>query len=114
MTKLFLDTEFTGLHQNTTLISLALVADTGEEFYAESAWYDETQINAWLQEHVLANRLLYHEVARVLNAVSSFDVSFNPGLRAAAAKFIYACTKENLLVWCRAVAEAGYTPGGEL
>jgi hypothetical protein len=63
MTKLFLDTEFTGLHQNTTLISLALVADTGEEFYAESTWYDETQINPWLQEHVLGNRLLYPEVA---------------------------------------------------
>jgi hypothetical protein len=61
-TKLFLDTEFTGLHQYTTLVSLALVADSGEEFYAESAWYDETQINPWLAEHVLANRLLYPEV----------------------------------------------------
>jgi hypothetical protein len=30
----FLDTEFTGL-QNTTLISIGLIADTGDTFYAE-------------------------------------------------------------------------------
>lgn len=53
MTKLFLDTEFTGLHQNTTLISLALVAETGEEFYAEFTDYDPSQLNEWLREHVL-------------------------------------------------------------
>jgi hypothetical protein len=37
-TKLFLDTEFTGLHQNTTLIS-GLIADTGD-IYAELTDYD--------------------------------------------------------------------------
>lgn len=35
--KLFLDTEFTGLHRDAKLISLALVAETGEEFYVEMA-----------------------------------------------------------------------------
>jgi len=52
-TKLFLDTEFTGLHQNTTLISLALVAETGEEFYAEFTDYDQSQVDPWIQEHVI-------------------------------------------------------------
>lgn len=61
-TKLFLDTEFTGLHQRTTLVSIALVAESGEEFYAESDAYDETQINPWLKEHVLDTRLIYPEV----------------------------------------------------
>jgi hypothetical protein len=37
-TKLFLDTEFTGLHQNTTLISIGLIADTGDN--AELTDYD--------------------------------------------------------------------------
>ena len=32
---IFLDCEFTGLQQHTSLISLALVAESGEEFYAE-------------------------------------------------------------------------------
>jgi hypothetical protein len=33
--KLFLDCEFTQLNQNTKLISLALVSESGEEFYVE-------------------------------------------------------------------------------
>lgn len=51
--KIFLDTEFTGLHQRTTLISLALIADTGEEFYAEFTDYDTTQVNDWITENVI-------------------------------------------------------------
>ena len=53
MTKIFLDTEFTGLHQKATLISLAMVAESGEEFYAEFTDYDRTQLSDWLSEHVL-------------------------------------------------------------
>ena len=34
-TKIFFDTEFTGLHQNTTLISIGLVSECGKSFYAE-------------------------------------------------------------------------------
>lgn len=54
-TKIFFDTEFTGLHQNTTLISIALVAETGETFYAELTDYDHSQIDNWLAENVIAN-----------------------------------------------------------
>lgn len=32
---IFFDTEFTGLHKDTTLISIGLVSETGEKFYAE-------------------------------------------------------------------------------
>lgn len=35
MRRIFFDTKFTGLHQNTTLISIGLVSDEGERFYAE-------------------------------------------------------------------------------
>ncbi len=55
--KIFLDTEFTGLHQKTTLISLAMVAENGEEFYAEFNDYDYTQINEWLEENVIPKLL---------------------------------------------------------
>lgn len=54
-TKLFLDTEFTGLHKNTTLISIGIVSDDGKEFYAELSDYDESQIDDWLQENVINN-----------------------------------------------------------
>lgn len=54
-TKVFFDTEFTGLHQNTTLISIGLVAETGETFYAQLTDYDESQISPWLQQNVMDN-----------------------------------------------------------
>jgi hypothetical protein len=62
MTRIFLDTEFTGLHQKTTLISLAMVAETGEEFYAEFTDYDRTQLSGWLHENVLTKLWLTHNM----------------------------------------------------
>ena len=58
--KIFMDTEFTGLHQKTTLISIGLIAENGEMFYAELNDYDKNQIDTWLQENVIDN-LLYKE-----------------------------------------------------
>lgn len=55
--KVFFDTEFTGLHKDTTLISIGLVADDGNTFYAEFADYDKSQLNDWLQENVIKNTL---------------------------------------------------------
>jgi hypothetical protein len=55
--RLFLDTEFTGLHQKTTLISLALVADDGRIFYAEFTDYDRHQDSNWVEENVIPNLL---------------------------------------------------------
>jgi hypothetical protein len=56
--KLFLNTKFTGLHQDTTLISIGIVAETGCEFYAEFTDYDASQVDDWLLENVI-NRLIY-------------------------------------------------------
>ena len=53
--KVFFDTEFTGLHQNTTLISIGLVDENGREFYAELIDYDQTQVDDWLQDNVITN-----------------------------------------------------------
>lgn len=33
---LYFDTEFTGLKKNTNLISVGIVAETGDKFYAEN------------------------------------------------------------------------------
>ena len=54
-TKIFFDTEFTGLHQNTTLISIGLVSECGKTFYAEFTDFDKSQIDDWLRENVIAN-----------------------------------------------------------
>lgn len=58
MTQVFFDTEFTGLHKNTTLISIGLISECGKTFYAELTDYDKTQIDEWLQTNVLDNLLL--------------------------------------------------------
>lgn len=55
--RVFFDTEFTGLHQNTTLISLGMIAEDGRTFYAEFTDYDQGQIDDWLRENVIANLL---------------------------------------------------------
>lgn len=55
--KLFFDTVFTGLHQNTTLLSIGIVDENGREFYRELDDYDPTQLNDWLRTNVVANFL---------------------------------------------------------
>ena len=53
--KIFFDTEFTGLHQYTTLISIGMIAEDGRELYCELYDYDPNQIDDWLQQNVLNN-----------------------------------------------------------
>lgn len=59
-TKLFFDTEFTGLHQATTLVSIGIISDSGKTFYAELTDYAQDQLDDWLRENVIAN-LLFKE-----------------------------------------------------
>ena len=50
---IYFDTEFTGLHKNTTLISIGLVDENGRTFYAEFSDYDKSQVNDWILENVI-------------------------------------------------------------
>ena len=54
-TKIFFDTEFTGLHQKTTLISIGLISECGKTFYGELTDFDQSQIDDWLTENVIVN-----------------------------------------------------------
>ena len=51
--KLFFDTEFTGLHKNTTLISVGIAAEDGRKFYAVLNDFDRTQCTQWIKKNVL-------------------------------------------------------------
>ena len=53
--KIFFDTEFTGLHKNTTLISIGLVDENGRTFYAEFSDYDRSQCDNWIKDNVIYN-----------------------------------------------------------
>lgn len=72
--KLFFDTEFTGLHQNTTLISIGIVALDGRYFYAEFNDYNKAQVNDWIQENVVEN-LIYNE--KETRLITSYDIDVN-------------------------------------
>lgn len=60
ITKIFFDTEFTGLHQKTTLISIGLISECGKTFYAELTDYAQSQVDGWLQENVI-DKLYLHK-----------------------------------------------------
>ena len=65
-TKIFFDTEFTGLHQNTTLISIGLISECGKTFYTEFNDYDFNQVDDWLRENVI-NNLQYNGIFQQLD-----------------------------------------------
>lgn len=53
--KVFFDTEFTGLKQDTDLISIGLVSETGETFYAELNDFDMFKVDDWIKNNVIKN-----------------------------------------------------------
>lgn len=62
--KIFFDTEFTGLHKNTTLISIGLVTEDGRAFYAELNDYDKDQLDPWISKHVIDNLTGQHVLSK--------------------------------------------------
>lgn len=60
MKKIFFDMEFTGLHKDTTPISIGLVHEDGPTFYAEFSDFDRRQLNSWLISNVI-NKLLFKQ-----------------------------------------------------
>jgi len=66
ITKLFFDFEFTGLHRNTTPISIGIVSDCGKKFYAEFNDYDKSQCDDWINHNVIKN-LLFNEYYHHIN-----------------------------------------------
>jgi hypothetical protein len=58
-TKISLDTEFTGLHADSTLISIALVSECGKQFYAEFTDYNKEQAGRMGCKGEVFSNLLY-------------------------------------------------------
>lgn len=53
------DCEFTGLHKDTTLISLGCVSEGNHMFYAEFCDFNKNHVkgNSWFEDHVFANTM---------------------------------------------------------
>jgi hypothetical protein len=53
--RVFFDTEFTGLTQNTDLLSIGLIDEDGRTYYAEISDYNEDMVDDWIAKNVIAN-----------------------------------------------------------
>jgi len=70
--KIFFDTEFTGLHKNTTLISIGLVSENNQCFYAEFIDYDINQVDDWVETHVIKN-LIFNDISHTMWFATTTD-----------------------------------------
>lgn len=67
-TRLYWDVEFTGLHKNTTIVSIGIVSECGKTFYAEFLDYDKSQVDEWLQENVIDNLLFTDKITAAIGS----------------------------------------------
>ena len=100
MKKLYFDCEFTGLIQDTDLISIGFITDCGKTFYAEFTDYDKSKINDWLDENVI-KRLKFNNLPDAViidNDPSNFEIKANKQSISEQLK-IWLSQFENLEVW---------------
>jgi hypothetical protein len=83
-TKIFLDTEFTGLRADTTLISIGLISEDGKTFYAEFNDYDESQIleqekkgDYFIRDNVILNLKFNNTNERLTDFYDNMEVKAN-------------------------------------
>lgn len=70
--KVFFDTEFTGLHRATTLISIGCVSEKNQRFYAELTDFGKKAVrnNPWIQENVFNNTFFVDMLGRKRDDIS--------------------------------------------
>lgn len=79
VTKLFFDTEFTGLHKDTTLISIGIISEDNKCFYAESTEYAKEQCcDEWIKENVI-NKLIIEGNQDLYNILKNVGATFLAG-----------------------------------
>ena len=69
---IYFDTEFTGLHKNTTLISIGLIDENGRTFYAEFTDYDKSQVDDWILVNVIEHLISSKSKNRFVYGTSVF------------------------------------------
>ncbi len=69
--KVFFDTEFTGLHQNTRLISIGMVDEDGRTFYAEfcdfRGGFANDEDRSWVNNYVVPSLKFYGKQGKGFN-----------------------------------------------
>ncbi len=77
--KVYFDAEFTGLHRNSTLISIGMVTENNSTFYAEFIDYDSSQITPWIQENVINNLMLKFAPSGYVHRITNKNSKFSNG-----------------------------------
>lgn len=75
----YLDTEFTGLHKTTSLISIGLISEDGKTFYAENREYNQAQVDQWIKDNVIAHTSYLKLSGNLEIASISMDTYHNAG-----------------------------------
>lgn len=100
--KLFFDTEFTGLHKGTSLISIGIVSESGKKFYAELTDFDDTQCDSWIEKNVLEHLMLNGEMKE--ESFDDLNTTYIFGDKAT--------VRDELLLWLDELT-ADFTDSGE-
>ena len=93
MINLYFDAEFTGLHKDTTLISIGIVSASGESFYAEFNDFADYQITPWIKENVLSNTVVKGENKELAELLDKENTVFVVGSKYE--------VRESLLEWLK-------------
>ena len=64
--KIYYDAEFTGLQQDTKLISIGLISENGTRFYAEFLEAFTFRTDDWIKDNVINNLLYTHKEEHVI------------------------------------------------
>lgn len=73
MKKIFFDMEFTGLHKNTSIISIGLVDENDNKFYAELSDFELDQCDEWIRENILSKLISNSKSVRKQNRIYKVD-----------------------------------------
>ena len=77
----FLDTEFTGEHSKTTLVSLGMVTMDGKTLEINFNDYNKKQVSTWLKKNVLSNlkKESAYSSKRAFDKINNFLESYSSG-----------------------------------
>jgi hypothetical protein len=75
--KIFFDTEFTGLHKGTKLISIGMISEDAQTFYAENGRFENgfhsKEDEAWIETNIIPNLKFYGKGRGWNNSMLDFD-----------------------------------------
>jgi len=89
--KIFFDTEFTGLRQNTSLISIGCITETEEIFYFENTDYNADQVDEWIQNNVINNLKFLNTKKKMTNYILEDGKNINKMVGYGNFKFLKRC-----------------------